>query len=90
MGQGWPKLALRAIQQTGRGLLCAHLLPCSVKTEINGKPVCLRIDSEYPFRLRADITVETEDPDFELTIRIPGWAKKALLNGEEIHFQWNE
>ena len=84
MGQGWPKLALRAIQQTERGLLCAHLLPCSVKTEINGKPVRLRIDSEYPFKLQADITVEAEDTDFELKIRIPGWAKKALLNGEEI------
>ena len=84
MGQGWPKLALRSIQQTERGLLCAHLLPCSVKTEIKGKPVSVRIDSEYPFRLRAEITVEAEDVDFELKIRIPAWAKKVLLNGEEI------
>ena len=84
MGQGWPKLALRAIQQTERGLLCAHLLPCSVKTEIQGKPVSVRIDSEYPFRLKAEITVEAENTDFELKIRIPGWTKKVLLNGEAI------
>ena len=82
MGQGWPKLALRAVQRTQEGLVCVHLLPCSVKTEISGRPVCVRIKSEYPFRMQAEITVEAENADIEIKIRIPAWARQVKLNGE--------
>ena len=85
MGQGWPKLAMRAVQKTDEGLVLAHLLPCSVHTDIGGQPVLLRIDSEYPFRLGADITVQAEDADFALSIRIPLWAREVLVNGKPVH-----
>ncbi|MBQ2461895.1 MAG: glycoside hydrolase family 127 protein, partial [Clostridia bacterium] len=85
MGQGWPKLAMRAVQKTNEGLVLAHLLPCSVHTDIGGQPVFLRIDSEYPFRLGADITVQAEDADFALSIRIPLWAREVLVNGKPVH-----
>ena len=85
MGQGWPKLAMRIVQKTGDGLVLAHLLPCSVHTDVCGKPVSLRVDSSYPFRMSADITVQAEDVDFELRIRIPLWARDVKLNGKTVH-----
>lgn len=86
MHQGWPKLALHAVQQTDDGLVCAHLLPCSVQTQVNGKPVTLRIEGDYPFRLSATITVETKEPVyFALKLRIPDWAWGVTLNGQSVN-----
>ena len=81
MHQGWPKLALSALQGTDEGLLVAHLLPVSAQTMVKGKPVSIRVETEYPFRLSARITVEAV-ADFELRIRIPAWAKNVRLNGK--------
>ena len=81
MHQGWPKLALSALQGTDKGLLVAHMLPVSAETMVNGKPVKISVDTEYPFRLSACITVEAE-AEFELRIRIPAWAKSVRLNGK--------
>ena len=83
MGQGWPKLAQSAVLRSEAGLVCALLLPCAVETEIGGRPVSLRIDSEYPFRMKAEITVEADGADFELKIRVPAWARDVRLNGRE-------
>lgn len=81
--QGWPKLALSAIQRTAQGAVIAHLLPVSVCTEIGGKPVHIRVESDYPFRLQARVTVEApQGAQFELRIRIPGWAKSVRLDGK--------
>jgi len=81
--QGWPKLALSAIQRTGKGVVIAHLLPSSVRTEWNAKPIHIRVESDYPFRLHAKITIEApQGADFELMIRIPGWAKSVRLDGK--------
>ena len=81
--QGWPKLALHAIQQTDSGAVIAHLLPVQVDARISGKPVSIRVRSEYPFRMHAEITVAAQDPvSFELAIRIPSWAKDVKINGK--------
>ena len=84
MGQGWPKLALNGIQQSEEGLVCAHLLACSAETQIKGKPVRVKIDSDYPFAFSANITVDAEDVAFELKIRIPAWAGQVTLNAQPI------
>ena len=85
MHQGWPKLALHAVQRTDRGIVVAHMLPVSVEAEIDGKPVTIRVESEYPFRLTASITVETQQPAaFELALRLPAWAKAVRLDGRRI------
>jgi len=81
MHQGWPKLALAALQGTEEGFLLAHLLPVSAETAVDGKPVKISVETEYPFRLSACITVEAEAA-FELRIRIPSWAKNVCLNGQ--------
>lgn len=83
--QGWPKLALHALQRTEDGLCLAHLLPFSVETQVAGKPVRVQVTSDYPFRLSADITVEAPQPvQFALKIRVPAWAKHVCIDGENV------
>lgn len=83
--QGWPKLALSAIQKSDRGAVIAHLLPASVRTQLGGQPVSIRVHSDYPFRLNARITVTAQQPAaFELVIRIPAWAKDVRLDGKRV------
>lgn len=95
MHQGWPKLAFHAVQKTAKGLVVAHLLPVSVETEIDGKPVTIRVESDYPFRMSAAITVKLQEPAaFELKLRLPTWAKAVRLNDRVIcvrkgHFALN-
>lgn len=86
MHQGWPKLALHAVQQTDRGVVIAHLLPVSAEAEIDGKPVAIRVESDYPFRMGAQITVTAREPvAFELKLRLPAWAKAVRLNDRPVH-----
>lgn len=84
-GQGWPKLALSSFQKSESGLVSAVLVPSSVETEIGGTRVTCKLETEYPFRGDLKYTVTTEKPaEFELAVRIPGFAKSASANGEAI------
>ena len=88
MHQGWPKLALHAIQQTDDGLCVAHLLPVRAQTQVDGRDVAIRVETEYPFRMCAKITVDCfEGATFTLKLRIPAWAKDVLLNGQKARVQ---
>ncbi len=88
MHQGWPKLALAALQGTQEGLLIAHLLPVKAETVVKGKPVTVTVDTEYPFRFSAAITVDApEGADFALKLRIPSWAKNVRLDGKRLRVQ---
>ena len=83
--QGWPKLALSALQKTPRGAVIAHLLPASVTAQLGGQNVSIRVESDYPFRMHARITVSAQEAaTFELAIRIPAWAKAVRLNGRRV------
>ena len=85
MHQGWPKLALHALQRTEKGFAVAHLLPVSVETQVNGIPVTFRVDGDYPFRMQADIVVDVQgEAIFELTVRVPSWAQNVRLNGKTV------
>lgn len=85
MHQGWPKLALHALQRTSRGILCAHLLPISIHTQIDGSDIFVQIDSDYPFRMEASIYVESSrSTEFEFKIRVPAWAKGVKLCGKAV------
>ena len=88
MHQGWPKLALHAIQQTDDGLCVAHLLPVRAQTQVDGRDVAIRVETEYPFRMCAKITVDCfEGATFTLKLRIPAWAKDVRLNGQKARVQ---
>lgn len=81
--QGWPKFAMSAFMRSEDGIVSAALAPASVRTEIGGHAVAVKLDTEYPFRSTLTYTVMADAPvEFELKIRIPGWAKNAVVNGE--------
>jgi hypothetical protein len=83
MGQGWPKLALSSFMRTERGIASALLVPAVVSTKIDGKAVTVELDTRYPFRNTLTYTVRTDAPvAFPLSIRIPGFAKAATVNGK--------
>lgn len=81
--QGWPKLAESIFLRGERGITCAMLLPARLETEIDGVAVSVTVETDYPFRHHAAITVETAAPvDFSLKLRIPKWTKTLTVNGE--------
>lgn len=82
--QGWPKFALNSFLRTEKGISCPVLLPASYETEINGVKVTVNCETEYPFEFFAKYTVAVEKPvDFELKIRVPGFAENIKLNGND-------
>lgn len=90
MHQGWPKLAahcwmrLPASGDTPAGLAAVAYAPCLINTEVNGKPMRVRVETDYPFRDTVRVTI-TGDGDFPVAFRIPGWTKGSTLqvNDEE-------
>jgi len=83
--QGWPKFAMSAFMRSDDGIVSAALAPASVNTQINGRSVTVKLETGYPFRGRLVYTVSAEEPvEFELKIRIPGWAKNAVVDGQAV------
>ena len=85
MPQGWPKFALSSIMKNENALFVASPVPMSVNTTMHGTPVKLEISGGYPFRDTVKIAVTVDAPvDFALDIRVPGFAKTAILGGEAL------
>jgi len=80
-GQGWPKFAAHLWMRAADGGLAAMAYaPCHVATEIEGTPVRIEVDTEYPFGEEVRFTVHAERPvRFPLQLRIPAWAAGATL-----------
>ena len=84
MGQGWPKLALSAFMKSECGVASTILVPAAVKTQIDGTDVEIELETRYPFRNTLQYTVRTKAPvSFPLSIRIPGFAKSAVVDGKD-------
>jgi uncharacterized protein len=83
MHQGWPKLASSLwMRNSGdaAGLTAIAYAPCTVRADVAGVPVTLRVETEYPFREKVKITVEVaRAADFALNLRIPGWCDRPRL-----------
>jgi hypothetical protein len=81
MHQGWPKLAARLWMRTGdEGLASVAYAPSEVSTELDGQPVVVRCETDYPFEDTVDLTVGTTgDAAFPLELRVPGWAVDPTL-----------
>ncbi len=78
--QGWPKFALSAVMRSEEGLAVTALAPARVETQVDGKKVCLIVDTRYPFRDSLKIRVLTEgETAFALSVRIPGFARSARI-----------
>jgi len=67
----------------GRARVLALLFGAfTLRTEIQGVPVTITQETDYPAGQAVRFTVETGTPvDFTLALRIPGWARDALLKG---------
>jgi len=81
LSQGWPKFAANLwMRSPDGGLAAMAYAPSQMWAELDGKPVHVRLESEYPFRSELDICVTVEKPvRFPLHLRIPAWAKGATL-----------
>jgi hypothetical protein len=77
MHQGWPKFVSHLWMKTNDGGLAAiAYAPCVIETQLQGKPVKVAVETDYPFRDTIAITVTAPDPvEFPLHLRVPGWAR---------------
>ncbi len=61
MHQGWPKFASSLWMKTpDNGLAAVAYGPCVVNTKIEGKPVRIEVQTDYPFSDTVKIFVEAE------------------------------
>ncbi len=81
LSQGWPKFAAHLWMRTADGGLAAvAYAPGSVTLELDGVPVRIVLETDYPFRETLHFTVTVDRPTrFPLLLRIPAWATDARL-----------
>ena len=81
MHQGWPKYSQYLWMHSSElGLTAISYAPCTLETD----GVKLRVESDYPVRNSATITVESSTPQ-KISLRIPQWASSVhcTVNGHE-------
>lgn len=80
--QGWPKFAASLFMTSpGGGLVAAAYSPCEANIELQGAPVRVSEDTDYPFREKVRMTVSPAHPlKFPLHLRIPYWAENAEIH----------
>jgi hypothetical protein len=81
LSQGWPKFAAHLWMRTASGGIAAMAYaPSRLETEIEGVPVTVELQTDYPFRQDLHVTVRVEQPvSFPLLLRIPAWAEGATV-----------
>jgi hypothetical protein len=81
LSQGWPKFAMNLWMKTQDGGLAAvAYAPSRVTTDVNGTPVTVTLDTDYPFRDTLTFTVSADSAtSFPLELRIPAWADGATV-----------
>jgi DUF1680 family protein len=88
LSQGWPKFAanlwMTPVVYCGEtatpGLAAVAYAPSRVEMEIEGVPVTVTLETDYPFRDMLRFTVTVERPvRFSLWLRIPEWAYEPGL-----------
>lgn len=67
------------VSSTIDGLSVNLFVSGEYKTEVNGRPVTLNIETDYPKCSNVKITV-SEDSTFPIEIRIPAWSKQTKLS----------
>ena len=62
------------------GIVAAAYAPSALEVAVGGVPVCVELQTDYPFREELRFTVRAPRPvRFPLRLRIPGWAQGATL-----------
>jgi len=89
LSQGWPKFAAHLwMWAEDNGLAAVAYAPNQVSTEVDGVPVRIKLETDYPFRDALSFQVTCSRPvAFPLLLRIPAWAKGAVIQlaGEKIY-----
>ena len=72
------------------GLVAALYGASSLQTEVNGVPVKIAQETDYPFNTTITFWVETAQPtEFRLSFRIPAWANGFSLDADGFTVQEN-
>ncbi len=78
--QGWPKFVSHLWLRDDDGLRVVAYAPSEVRTDVDGAPVTVTVDTAYPFEETVTLRVQTERREpFALRLRIPVWATDATL-----------
>ena len=79
--QGWPKLTASLWMATADGGMAAMVYaPCTVQTVVQGVPLRIEQNTDYPFRSHVEIVLHpARATTFALRLRIPGWATASTL-----------
>ncbi|MDY0094100.1 MAG: glycoside hydrolase family 127 protein [Candidatus Vecturithrix sp.] len=82
LSQGWPKFTAHLWMQTAdQGLAAVAYAPNVVIASIQGARVEIITETEYPFRERLKLNVNTDSSvQFPLLLRIPQWAAGAAIS----------
>jgi hypothetical protein len=83
MHQGWPKFVESMWMATNdNGLIAVAYGPSKVKAYVgNGKEVTILEETDYPFKGRIKLTINTDRPvRFPLYLRIPGWSESFKVS----------
>lgn len=75
--QGWPKLALSTFMHNGNTIINSIMLP----SILNADGIQIKLETNYPFKNKMHYYIDAVK-DFNFTIRIPSFAKKLKVNGE--------
>ncbi len=88
MHQAWPKLTASLWYATrDEGFYAMSYAPCTVTFFSGAVPVCLEVETRYPFERSLTIRVSLETPKtFPIRLRVPSWAGYAgvMCNDEAI------
>lgn len=85
--QGWPKLAAHLwMRSADGGLAGVAYAPATVDTDVDGVPVRIFVETDYPFAGEVRMCVCADRPiRFPLRLRVPSWAEGAQLQvGDDV------
>ncbi len=79
--QGWPKFVSNLwLADTSGGLTAAAYAPCRLRQQVNGIPLEIIEETEYPFRESIRFTLACPQPiDASIKLRIPTWCAGARV-----------
>ena len=85
LSQGWPKFASHLWMQTADGGIAAvAYAPSQVNLEIDEAAICIKLDTDYPFRDVLTFTVTSgQESRFPMYLRVPSWAEGARIQIEQ-------
>ncbi|WP_114854231.1 beta-L-arabinofuranosidase domain-containing protein [Brachybacterium sp. YJGR34] len=85
--QGWPKFAASLwAQDADGGLRAVAYAPASVEAAVDGRPLRIEVETEYPFEETVRLTVTADGPArVPLRLRLPQWctAPELSIDGKE-------